>query len=175
MSTSPTLPAQRRILILGYGNVSREDDGIGFHVIAAIARRLGRPPLDMNDDGLSDLGHPIDLAFVPQLTPELAETIANYDEVFFVDAHTGAFAEDIRWQIVDQGYEPSAFTHHLMPATLVELAETLQGRRPLAHLVSVRGYRFGFGVELSPEAARLCEEAAEQIAARILPSSSATE
>ncbi len=155
------------LLILGYGNVDREDDGIGSHVLRSVARRLGLPPLDVYEDGLSDLGQPIDLVFVLQLVPELAETIAGYDEVFFVDAHTGSFSEEIRWEGAAQGYVPSAFTHHLTPATLMEIARTLYGRTPNGHVVSVRGYRFGFGRELSAEAQRLCEIAAEQIAATL--------
>jgi hydrogenase maturation protease len=157
----------RRVLVLGYGNVSRQDDGIGFHVINAVAHRLGRPPLAAGENGLLDLGQPVDLAFVPQLVPELAETLADYDEVFFVDAHTGAYEEPIRWERLTRGYAPSAFTHHMTPATLLEIANALYGRAPVGYLVSVRGYQFGFGMELSPEAQRLCEMAAGQIVERL--------
>ncbi len=152
-----------RILVLGYGNVYRQDDGVGFHVVNEIARRLGRRPFELQDDGLSRLGGSLDLAFVPQLAPELAETLASYDEVYFVDAHTGAYDEPIRWEALPRAYAPSAFTHHMTPATLLEITATLYGRAPTGHLVSVRGSRFGFGVELSPEARKLCEEAAQRI------------
>ncbi|NOZ30118.1 MAG: hydrogenase maturation protease [Chloroflexi bacterium] len=158
---------ERRVLVLGYGNLSREDDGIGFHVVNAVARRLGRPPLTLDDDGLSDLGQAVDLVFQPQLVPELAELIIDYDVVYFVDAHTGAYEETIRWERLEPGYVPSSFTHHLTPATLLEVASTLYGRAPVGYLVSVRGYRFGFGMELSPEAKELCEAAAEQIVANL--------
>ncbi len=158
---------KQRVLVLGYGNVSRQDDGIGFHVINAIAWRLGRPPLTPGEKGLSDLGQPVDLAFVLQLVPELAETLADYDEVFFVDAHTGAYEEPIRWEKLAPGYAPSAFTHHMTPATLLEITKALYGRTPMGHLVSVRGFRFGFGMELSPEAQRLCGMAAGQIVERL--------
>lgn len=158
---------ERRVLILGYGNLSRQDDGLGFHIVNAVARRLGREPLAPDEDGLSDLGRPVDLAFVHQLVPELAETLAGYDEVCFVDAHTGVH-EEIHWETLKPGYVPSSFTHHLTPAALLELASILGGHAPEGHLVSVRGYRFGFGMELSLEAQRLCEAAAEQIIARLL-------
>ncbi|MCD6291657.1 MAG: hydrogenase maturation protease [Anaerolineae bacterium] len=157
----------QRALILGYGNVSREDDGIGFHVLNAVARRLGRPPLPLDDDGLSDLRHQVDLVFLPQLVPEMAETLAEYDVVYFVDAHTGAYDEALHWEELERGYVPSPLTHHLTPATLLELTSMLCGRTPAGYLISVRGYRFGFGMELSPEAAELCEKAAERIAAAL--------
>ncbi|MCS7221440.1 MAG: hydrogenase maturation protease [Anaerolineae bacterium] len=153
----------RRILVLGYGNLNRQDDGIGFHVINELARRWGRQPFEPQDDGLSRLGGSVDLAFVPQLVPELAEVLADYDEVYFVDAHTGAYEEPIRWETLKRAYAPSAFTHHMTPVTLLEITAALYGRAPMGRLISVRGYRFGFGVELSLEAQKLCEEVAEQI------------
>ncbi len=159
----------RRILVLGYGNVNRQDDGVGFHVVNEIVRRWGRQPFGLQDDGLSRLGEAVDLAFVPQLVPELAETLASYDEVYFVDAHTGAYDELIRWETLTRAYAPSAFTHHMTPAMLLEITATLYGKAPAGHLVSVRGYRFGFGVELSLEARKLCEEVAERIAQRVCP------
>ncbi|GAB4557482.1 MAG: hydrogenase maturation protease [Anaerolineae bacterium] len=153
-----------RVLILGYGNVSRQDDGVGYHVVNALARRLGREPLAVDDDGLDARGHRVDLACVHQLTPELADILAEYDEVLFVDAHTGTIEDEIRWTPVDGHYIPSGFTHHMTPGALLLTAKALHGRAPRAHLISVRGYEFGFGTFLSPRTAKLCQRAAEMIA-----------
>jgi hydrogenase maturation protease len=153
----------RRILVLGYGNVNRQDDGIGLYVINEIAQRLGHQPINPQDEGLLCLGESLDLTFVPQLVPELAEILASYDEVYLVDAHTGTYEEPIHWETLSYVYTPSAFTHHMTPATLLAITAALYGRAPIGYLISVRGSHFGFGMGLSPEAQKLSQEAAEQI------------
>jgi len=49
-------------------------------------------------------------------------------------------------------------SHHVKPAALLEIARTLYGRAPKAELVSIRGYDFNFGEELSPETAAGAEQ-----------------
>ena len=80
-----------RALIIGYGNPSRRDDGVGLAVINGLRRRLGKAPFDEGDDGYNELGGPVDTLFLQQLMPELAETLAGYDRVWFVDAHLGIY------------------------------------------------------------------------------------
>ncbi|MBC8447788.1 MAG: hydrogenase maturation protease [Chloroflexi bacterium] len=152
-----------RTLIVGYGNPYRRDDGVGYHVLKAIAVQLGRPPLALDEDGLDALGEEVDLVCLPQLLPELAETLAAYGRVIFVDAHTGAYAEDLRCVAVEPRYTPSAFTHHMTPETLLGLALAFSEAVPPAYLFSVRGYDFDFGVELSEETERLAEKVVERV------------
>jgi hydrogenase maturation protease len=153
----------KRTLIVGYGNLYRRDDGVGYHVLKAIATRLGRPPLALDEDGLDALGKDVDLVCLPQLLPELAETLVAYDQVVFVDAHTGAYVEDMRCVSVEPRYVPSAFTHHMAPEMLLGLALAFSETVPPAHLLSVRGHDFDFGVGLSEETEQLAAEAVERI------------
>ena len=60
-----------RILVIGYGNPDRGDDGAALHVVNRLREHLGQPPLDEDDGGLADLGRDT-AVFVPQLVPELA-------------------------------------------------------------------------------------------------------
>ncbi len=158
-----------KILIIGYGNPDREDDGVAWHVLKKLAAGLGRPAPDLENDGLDELGQSPDLVFMLQLTPEMAETIAGYDYVCFVDAHTGAYEEDLRLETITAEFQASPFTHHLTPQTCLVLAQTLYDRAPEGIIVSVRGYRFGFEHTLSPETARLAQEAAARIMAWLQP------
>jgi Ni,Fe-hydrogenase maturation factor len=103
------------------------------------------------------------LAFALQLTPEMAEPVAHHERVCFVDAHTGAYPEEIRITHVTSGYQASPFTHHLTPESCLALAQTLYGHAPEGLLVSIRGYRFGYGTELSGQTATLTGIAAEEI------------
>lgn len=152
-----------KTLVIGYGNPYRRDDGVGYHVVNAVAERLGRPPLALDEDGLDALGEDIDLVSLPQLLPELAETIATYDQVIFVDAHTGAYAEELRCVPVEPRYTPSAFTHHMTAETLLGLTLAFSGDAPPACLLSIRGYDFDFGVGLSAKTEQLAAKAVERI------------
>jgi hydrogenase maturation protease len=147
-------------LIIGYGNLDREDDGVAWHILAEIARRLGRP---VSEDGFFPAGENPDLWFALQLTPEMAETVAQYDRVVFVDAHTGAVAEELHFERLSAGFQASPFTHHLTPQTCLSFAKTLYGREPEAVLVSVRGYEFGFATTLSPRTTALAVLATDRI------------
>ena len=152
-----------KVLIIGYGNPDREDDGVAWHILQGVAKRLGRPAPDLDTGGLDQLGQSPDLLFVLQLTPELSELIADYDFVCFIDAHTGAYPEDLRFDSINAEFQTSPFTHHMTPQTCLTLAKTVYGRMPQASVVSVRGHRFGFSQALSTQTALLAEEASERV------------
>ena len=45
--------------------------------------------------------------------------------------------------------DPAIVSHHVKPAALLEIARTLYGRAPQAELISIRGFDFDFGDELT--------------------------
>jgi Ni,Fe-hydrogenase maturation factor len=45
----------KRTLVIGFGNVYRRDDGVGFAVLNALRERLGRSPLGVDEDGYDSL------------------------------------------------------------------------------------------------------------------------
>ncbi len=140
-----------RILIIGYGNPSRRDDGVGLVVVNGLRERLGRSPLSEGEDGYGELGSPLDTLFLRQLVPELSETLAQYDRVWFVDAHTGVIPDPVRRVVLQPGMDPALVSHHLKPEALLALAEQLYGHAPQAELISIRGFDFNFGDKLSAE------------------------
>jgi hydrogenase maturation protease len=142
-----------RTLVIGYGNPSRRDDGVGLTVVNGLRERLARPPLLEGEDGYDQLGSPVDTLFLQQLMPELAETLAGYDRVWFVDAHVGVIPDLVRRVALNPGFDPASVSHHLKPESLLALAAQLYGRAPRGELFSVRGYDFDFGEGLSPETA----------------------
>jgi hydrogenase maturation protease len=152
-----------RTLVIGYGNPSRRDDGVAFVIVNALRRRLGAQPLEGNQDGFDDLGQALDTLFLQQLMPELAETLALYDRVIFLDAHVGVFPETIRRVTLEANPDRAIVSHHVKPAGLIEIARRLYGRAPSAELISVRGFDFDFGEELSPATAEAAAQAAEEI------------
>jgi hydrogenase maturation protease len=140
-----------RVLVIGYGNPSRRDDGVGMAVVNGLRRRLGQPPLIEGEDGYDGLGGAVDTLFLQQLMPELAETLAEYDRVWFVDAHVGVIPDPVRRVPLHRSYDPASVSHHLKPEALLALAGQLYGHAPEGELFSIRGFDFNFGEGLSPE------------------------
>jgi len=149
-------------LIIGYGNPDREDDGVAWHILRALTIKLGLGPPVSYEDEFPEF-EPIDFAFYLQLTPEMAEEIAYYDHVCFIDAHTGNIPEPVRLINVESEFQRSPFTHHLTPQSLLSLSETIYGKKPDAVLLSVLSHRFLFSRQLSENTEALVPQAVDLI------------
>jgi hydrogenase maturation protease len=152
----------RKLLILGYGNPDREDDGVAWHILRALTIKLDLVPPVSYEDEFPESDQ-IDFDFQLQLTPEMSEDIASYPYVCFIDAHTGNIPEPVRLIHVESEFQNSPFTHHLTPQSLMSMCETIYNKRPQAALLSVLGHRFLFTRELSPDTAELVPQAVELI------------
>jgi len=148
----------KRVLFLGYGNPDREDDGVAWHILCAIAAKLGLPAPASYEEEFSP-SPDFDFVFQLQLTPEMAEEISAYDYVCFFDAHTGNIPDAVRLIEVESDFQRSPLTHHLTPQSLISICETVYGSKPDAALVSVLGYHFRFSRNLSEETAVLVPQA----------------
>lgn len=150
-------------LIIGYGNADRQDDGAGWHIVKIIAERLGKSVPDDPGEAIEIEDETVDLIFILQIYPELAETISHYKRVCFVDAHTSDIPEEISWVELSPEYEKSPLTHHMSPRTVLSIAKTIYDQVPESILVSVRGFKFQFERKLSPQTEQLTRQAAERI------------
>ncbi|MGD0057981.1 MAG: hydrogenase maturation protease [Verrucomicrobiia bacterium] len=137
-----------RTLVLGYGNRSRTDDGVGWFVL----ERLG------------ELGLPnVELHASHQLDVDYAERITGFDEVIFVDAAIPQSPQPIARTVVQPCFRSHAVAHYLTPSDLLALAQTLFGRTPRGILFSIRGSDFNFGTTLSPATERAGRDVVRQI------------
>ena len=129
----------RKRLVIGIGNPLRGDDGVGTWLAEQAAVLTAAEP-----DG------PVAVRSVQQLTPELAEELAQLEEVLFIDAWLApAMAEP---QLMEIGPAPGAAeSHQLVPAQLLAASQALFGRTPRAHLLQVPAHAFAHGMELSQE------------------------
>ena len=152
----------KRTLLIGYGNPDREDDGVAWHILRALVIKMGLPAPTSYEDEFPQNAQ-VDFAFSLQLTPEMAEEIAGYEYVCFLDAHTGAIPEPVRLVNVESDFQRSPFTHHLTPQSLVSICETIYGKKLDAALLSVRGYQFLFSRQLSEKTLALVPEAVDLI------------
>lgn len=155
---------EKTTLIIGYGNIDRQDDGVAWHVLSRLAARLGCPdPSAIFEEGFTPSGCNLDFLFSLQLVPEMAETISHYDRVCFIDAHNGSLPEDLSLAPVPAEYRRSPLTHHFTPYSCTAIAKELFGKEVEAVLVSIRARAFEFTQELSPETAALVDPAVESI------------
>ena len=152
----------KKLLIIGYGNPDREDDGVAWHILRALTIKLGLAFPASYEDEFPEYAL-LDFAFHLQLTPEMAEDISAYQYVCFVDAHTGNIPAPIRLTNVESEFQASPFTHHLTPQSRISMCETIYGKKPDAALLSVLGHRFLFSRQLSEETAQLVPQAVELI------------
>jgi hydrogenase maturation protease len=152
----------KRVLFLGYGNPDREDDGVAWHILCAIAAKLDLPVPASYEDEFFPSPH-FDFIFQLQLAPEMAEDISAYEYVCFFDAHTGNISEAVRLIEVESDFQRSPLTHHLTPQSLMSICQTLYGKAPDAALVSALGYHFRFSRELSSETAALVPQAVDLV------------
>ncbi len=149
-------------IIVGYGNPDRQDDGVAWHILAGIAKKLGRAVPESWEEPFDITGDFPHLLFQLQLNPEVTETLSQYQNVCFVDAHTGDIPNDIQFGEVSGEFQTSPFTHHMTAEACLNLTGTLYNIRPQAYLLSVRGYAFGFTQHLSPQTAFLTEIAIDK-------------
>ena len=163
-----------RVLVIGYGNPSRRDDGVGLAVVNHLRERLGRAPLIEGEDGFDELGGDADTLFLQQLNPELSETLAGYDCVWFVDAHVNRYPELVRRVPLSANMDPALVSHHFKPEALLALAGQWYGHTPQAELVSIFGQEFDFGDEFSAPAAEGVQQAVDMLWREIVACTSPT-
>lgn len=133
------------LLVIGYGNELRGDDGVG----PAVAR-------EVDAWGLPD----VSARWSHGLVPELAEPISRADAVVFVDAKIGGAAVEV--SELAPGPAPR-LGHHSEPRWLLRLAEVIGGRAPRAWLLTIPADDFGPGEGLSERARRGMADALERI------------
>jgi hydrogenase maturation protease len=134
------------VLIIGYGNPLRCDDGVAWHVADALSCQ--------NLPG-------VEIVVRHQLTPELASPVSQADTVLFVDAAEGAQAGELKWAAVTPQLTLGVFFHEFSPRVILGLAQDLYGACPQAFVISLTGECFDHGETLSGSVQkslpRLCE------------------
>jgi hydrogenase maturation protease len=140
-----------RVLVIGYGNPGRLDDGLGPALADAIeARHLAG--VDVESDY--------------QLSVEDAHTVAAHDVVIFADAAVVGQEPFAFTPVAESTAEQPGYSSHAAePGDVVALARRLFGAATRAFALGIRGYEFNaFGEGLSGPARRNLDEAVEFLA-----------
>lgn len=159
----------QKYLIIGYGNVYCHDDGVALYIINSLRKKMGVRDLQPDEDGLDELGQPIDTVLLHQLLPETIPALSQYQRVVFVDAHQGTITEEVRVIEVKEEMGFHAVTHHMSPGMLLAMVRQIHHFAPMAYLVSVKGEDFDFGLGLSEPCRRRAEMATQRILELIDP------
>ncbi len=127
-----------KVLVIGFGNPGRLDDGLGPALAAAI-EEMAIPGITVDSDY--------------QLTVEDAATAAEHDVVIFADADVRG-PEPFYLKRIDATDSYLGFSSHsVRPKALIGLTEELFGKKVDAFILGIRGYDFNeFGEKLSTQA-----------------------
>jgi len=150
-SSTGSMRDHARILLIGYGNPGRQDDGLG-PAVAAEMQKLGLAHLTVYD------GY--------QLNIEDAIDVAAHDAVWFVDA-VKVGASPFALTRLSPAFELDFTSHLVRPEVVLALAQHYYGKSPRAFLLGIRGYEFEFIEQLTAGAAENMRLAVSMLAGRM--------
>jgi hydrogenase maturation protease len=137
------------VLIIGYGNELRGDDGLGPFVAESIA--AAKFP-------------GVVVRTATQLLPELAADLAEARLVVFIDASMNASETGIPVRLQPAEVASSWCTHYADPHTLLALTFTIYGLTPEAWGLTISGRNFEYSEGLSQAAMANAQQAITSLA-----------
>lgn len=143
---------KQKILIVGFGNPLRGDDHLAWEAV----RQLERAP------GIAGA----EFVTCHQLTPELAEPLAQADLAVFIDASEDEPPGALRLRQVTPGTEMTiSSSHDFSPSSLLTYAQALYGGIPEeTWLATLGGENFGYREGLSSCIQAKLPELVQQVA-----------
>lgn len=144
-----TTTTNAQLLVIGYGNTLRGDDGVGPRVAESVG--------NLRLPGVRTL-------ICQQLSPEHAAPIAQADKVIFVDAAVDA-PREVQFRELSPGDTSQLMAHAADPRTMLALARDVFGRSPQAWWLTIPAEKMEFGETLTPAAQSGCVEAVKKIQA----------
>lgn len=132
-----------RTLVVGYGNVTRSDDGVGVYV-AELLERDNLPQVEVRTS--------------QQLQVELLEDFASFERVVLIDV--SLFVDESKLTKIEsfEGID-AATSHSLDPRLLLALAGSLNYRVPELYLCQIPGELFEFSHRITKKTLRRAHEA----------------
>jgi hydrogenase maturation protease len=142
----------KRVLVLGYGNPGRQDDGLG-PALAERVREMELPNVTVEVDY--------------QLNIEDATLLAEHDIVLFADASRSGL-EPYELKKISAASDITFTTHSVSPESVLAICEDHFGPPPEAWILGIRGYEFEFAEGLTAKAQANLSLACEYITAFVV-------
>ncbi len=140
-----------KILLYGYGNPGRQDDGLGNVFIDRIEKWVKENKLSY-----------IELDSNYQLNIEDSEAISDKDLAIFIDASVEEI-EDFCITKVSSESEITYTTHAASPGYIVDLCKQIYKTAPPTYLIHIKGYEWDFKEGLTDQAIENLDKAIEFI------------
>ncbi len=141
------MSAQKKILIYGFGNPGRMDDGLG-NAFTDKVEEWAR--VQSHTTIVCDSNY--------QLNVEDALEISTYDIVVFADATVEEHVESFRLDPLDPEQDTVKYTlHAASPGYILELCNELYGKFPETWLMRMKGYEWDFKEGMTSEALKNLE------------------
>lgn len=147
MNIETPIAIEAELLVIGYGNSLRRDDGIGPRV-AEIIEELNLPS--------------VRTLVCQQLSPEHADLVARARRVVFVDAAVDHL-DGVKLRKLEPGDTTQLMAHAADPCTMLALARDVFGHAPEAWWLTIPAINLGFGTDLSQAAEAGIEIAVAEI------------
>jgi hydrogenase maturation protease len=122
-----------KILLYGYGNPGRQDDGLGNEFIYHFERWIQNEKL-----------HNIEVDSNYQLNIEDADAIAAKDIVIFVDASVEPIKDFVLTKVKPSGARIEYTMHSSSASFILELCQKLYNKSPETYLLHIKGYEYEF-------------------------------
>lgn len=134
------MPTFNDILVYGYGNPGRQDDGLGVLLVNEL------------EQWVEEMGIPgINFESNYQLNIEDAECLRQHDLVIFADASVEGINDVLLTRVTGEN-GVTFTTHSASPGYIYRLCEHLFGRTPETFLLHIRGYEWELGETVSSRA-----------------------
>jgi hydrogenase maturation protease len=145
---APPDPTSLNVLVIGYGNELRTDDGVGPEVVRS-AEHWALPGVECR--------------IVQQLTPDLAERLSHFQRVIFVDAIPATSCPQLKVSRLRPVQTQELPTHSSDPAAILGLTQMLYQRCPEGWMIAVPAFSFAYGLGLSPRTRKLLPQTLEHL------------
>jgi len=129
-----------RILIYGYGNPGRQDDGLGVLLSEEIQEWARNENLSSVE---TDQNY--------QLNIEDADKISQFDIVVFVDASVNDI-DSFKMELVVPDMKSEFSMHSVSPSFVTGLCQEVFNKKPLVYQLEIKGYKWEFMQEMTSDA-----------------------
>lgn len=138
---TPTPNDQKKIVVLGVGNLLLSDEGIGVHVVNKLMEMALPPEVEVTEGGIDGLG--------------LMNVVVRADRLIVIDAVKGGGPPGsiYRFGIEDLTTAPHVYKMSVHEIGILEVIRLsgLVGQTPKTTVIGVEPKSLEMGMELSPE------------------------
>jgi len=145
-----------KILIYGYGNPGRQDDGLGNAFVELLEDWVNEHNLE---------GYEFDSNY--QLNIEDAAAVSDKDLVIFVDASIEKI-ESFILTPVDASTKVAFTTHAASPGYITGLCKKIYNKFPPTYLLHIKGYEWEFKEGLTKKAKQNLEESLKAMKEKLM-------